>query len=96
MNSVVAFACLILSSHFQLDFSTMIKQGVKRTNHETMSVLHDCRTPGDGALTITFLDVSVLTSASLTMLGLKLAVSLLLDSLLPREPKIYFFTTLNS
>lgn len=61
-----------------------------------MSVLHDCRTPGDGALTITFLDVSVLTSASLTMLGLKLAVSLLLDSLLPREPKIYFFTTLNS
>lgn len=91
MNSVVAFACLVFSSHFQLDFSTMIRQGVKRTNHETMSVLHNCMTPGDGALTIPFLDVYVLTSASLTMLGLTLAVFLFLDSHLPGEAKDIFF-----
>lgn len=91
MNSVVAFACLVLYSHFQLDFSTMIRQGVKRTNHETMNVLHNCMTPEDGPLTIPFLDVSVLTSASLTMLALKPTVSLLLDSLLPREATDFFF-----
>lgn len=48
-------------------------------------------TAGDGALTMPFLDVSVLISASLTMLGLKLAVSLLLGSLLPGEAEDMFF-----
>lgn len=56
-----------------------------------MNVLHNSMNPGDGDLTIPFLDISVLTSASLTMLGLKLAVSLLLDSLLPGEAEDVFF-----
>lgn len=69
----------------------MMRQGVERTNHEIMIVLHNCMTAGDGALTMPFLDVSVLTSASLTMLSLKLAVSLLLGSLLPEEAEDMFF-----
>lgn len=50
-----------------------------------MTVLHNCMTPGDGALTIQFLDASLGTSVSLSTFGLKQAVAFLLDFLLPEE-----------
>lgn len=57
-----------------------------------MNVLHNRMTPGDGALTIQFLDASLVTSACLTSLGLKLAVALFLDTLVPGEAKDMVFT----
>lgn len=63
----------------------MIMQCFERINHETINVLHNRMTPGDGALTKQFLDRSLVTSASCTTLGLKQAVALFLDSLLHRE-----------
>lgn len=53
-------------------------------------------TPGDGALTIQFLDASLVTSTSLTTFGLKQTVALFLDSILPGETKDVFFTAVNS
>lgn len=61
-----------------------------------MNILHNRMTPGDGALTIQFLDASLVTSASLSTLGLKQAVALFLDCLLPGEAKDMFFTAVKN